>query len=313
MFGGAAALVRGLVAAGVRERGCFTLVLSGGRTPERLYELLAAGASVPWDRVLVFWGDERFVPHDHPESNCGMSRRSLLSKVGIPEENVFPVPTGAGTPEQAAAVYEQTIRGETRIRRDGDSPSAPPSFDLILLGMGKDGHTASLYPGGAAPDEKSRLVRAVEAPDTGRPHTGVQGAEAPGAHAFEPPSGRTFVRSRITMTLPLINNSLNALLLVTGEDKKETLRRVLTERPPGDTRQAHGERPGEPDAELPGEWHPPPPGEPHAAPSGEPHPPPPGAHHSGPQGEIHSEPLPAQLLCPRRTLYVFTDISIWQI
>jgi 6-phosphogluconolactonase len=296
MFGGAAALVRGLVAAGVRERGCFTLVLSGGRTPESLYELLA-GAPVPWDKMLVFWGDERFVPHDHPESNCGMARRSLLSKVGMPEENVFPVPTGAGTPVQAAAVYEQTIRGETRIRRDGDSSSAPPSFDLILLGMGKDGHTASLYPGGSALGEKSRLVCAAEAPDTGRPHTGVQGAEAPGAHAFESPPGRTFVRNRITMTLPLINNSLYALLLVTGEDKKETLRRVLTERPPGDTRQTHGERPGEPNA----------------APPGEPHPGPAGELHPGPQGEFRSEPLPAQLVCPRHTLYVFTDISIWQI
>jgi 6-phosphogluconolactonase len=287
----AAAVIRRLAGESVREHGCFTLVLSGGKTPETLYSLLAgdedagnahgedAGeesgeastteipGGIPWDKVLVFWGDERFVPHDHPDSNCGMARRALLSRIAVPEGNVFPVPTGAGTPERAAALYEETIRSEKRLKREGDAPSAPPSFDLILLGMGKDGHTASLYPESGALGERQRLVCAAEAPGTEAPRM-----EAPGngpRHA-PPGIGGTPTARRITMTLPLINNALNSLFLVTGDDKKETLARVLSE---------------EAKSALEGRGS------------------------SCPEGGL----LPAQLVRPRRALYFFTDVSLWQI
>jgi 6-phosphogluconolactonase len=227
------------------------------------------GAGIPWDKMLVFWGDERFVPHEHPDSNCGMARRAFLSKVAIPEENVFPIPTGADTPEQAAARYEKTIRNEKRLRREGEAPPALPSFDLILLGMGKDGHTASLYPGSGVLEERKRLVCAVE---------------APGNHSRNEPFNRiqTTTRQRITMTLPLINNALNALFLVTGEDKKETLMRVLSEH--AIRKQAQSEQRA---AQQPLE--------------------------SLERSDRRRTPLPAQLVRPRRALFFFTDVSLWQI
>jgi 6-phosphogluconolactonase len=280
LWKGAAAVVRSLAAESVLDHGCFTLALSGGKTPETLYRLLAGDeeaentngedadaesgkatnngrpGGIPWEKVLVFWGDERFVPHDHPDSNCGMARRALLSRIDIPEGNVFPVPTDAGTPERAAAIYEETMGNEMRLRREGDAPSALPSFDLILLGMGKDGHTASTCPGSGALGERERLVCAAEAQGVGAPDLGAQGGDSGNAPLDR---GKTPVIRRITMTFPLINNALNALFLVTGEDKKETLTRVLSEQ------------------------------------------------------TIREAPLPAQLVRPRRALFFFTDVSLWQI
>jgi 6-phosphogluconolactonase len=276
LWRGAAALIRGLAEECVRDHGCFTLVLSGGKTPEELYARLAGGvhacggaagtgaeAALPWDKVYVFWGDERFVPYEHPDSNCGMARRTLLSRVAIPEGNVFPIPTDAGTPERAAAIYEETIRNEKHLRRVGETPAALPSFDLVLLGMGNDGHTASLYPGSGALEEKRRLVCAVEAPGKNSRDQHLSGSRTP-------------TRPRITMTLPLINNAQNALFLVTGEDKKETLKRVLSEH--AIPAQAFSEQ-----------------------------------ALSSVNRDPRGEPLPAQLVCPRRALYFFTDVSLWQI
>lgn len=182
----------------VAKRGRFTIALSGGSTPKNLYTLIAANASttLPWDKMFFFWGDERHVPPDNPDSNYRMAKETLLSKVPIPPSNIFPVP--AENPDAAAAVeaYEQTLRKFFNL-----SAGASPRFDLILLGMGPDGHTASLFPETAALQEKSRLVAAnwVEKLKT----------------------------SRITFTLPVLNAARCVAFLVSGSDKAEVLREVL--------------------------------------------------------------------------------------
>src|SRR5262249_49804097 len=129
----------------VQTSGRCSLVLSGGNTPRTLYSQWATrfAQEIPWGGVHLFWGDERFVPPDDPHSNFRMAREALLDHVPIPAANVHRMPT-AGTPEQAAAAYEATLRGHF----DGDQPR----FDLLLLGLGPDGHTASLFPRSPALD-----------------------------------------------------------------------------------------------------------------------------------------------------------------
>src|ERR1700676_2721930 len=120
---------------------------SGGSTPKLLYEVLAEPAIAsrfPWERVHWFWGDERFVPHDHPDSNYRMVFDALLSRVAVPDGNIHAIPTGDLSPEQAAAAYEKTLR----VFYGADTiASTRPLFDVTLLGIGEDGHTASLFPG----------------------------------------------------------------------------------------------------------------------------------------------------------------------
>ena len=182
----------------VAKRGRFTIALSGGSTPKNLYTLIAANASanLPWDQMFFFWGDERHVPPDDPDSNYRMAKEALLSKVPIPANNVFPIPAENPDANAAAEAYEQTLRKFFNL------PAGEfPSFDLILLGMGPDGHTASLFPESAALQEKSRLVVAnwVEKLKT----------------------------SRITLTLPVLNAARCVAFLVSGGDKAEVLREVL--------------------------------------------------------------------------------------
>jgi 6-phosphogluconolactonase len=174
--------------------------LSGGSTPRVLYELLASEpfvTQVPWRRVSLFWGDERFVGHDHPASNYRMVRVAMLNKVPIPSENVYPVPI-TGSPEEAAQQYEQTLK-----KAYGAETLAParPLFDIMLLGLGADGHTASLLPGQPILAERDRWVCAVT---QGRPET------------------------RISLTYPAINSSGHAAFLVTGHEKADILRRIHT-------------------------------------------------------------------------------------
>lgn len=182
----------------VAQRGRFTIALSGGSTPRNLYTLIAANASgsLPWDRMFFFFGDERHVPPDHPDSNYRMAYESLLSKVAIPPDNVFRIP--AETPDAAAAAeaYEQTLGKFFAL-----APGEFPRFDLILLGLGPDGHTASLFPETAALQEKSRLVVAnwVEKLKT----------------------------CRITFTLPVLNAARCVAFLVSGTDKAAVLHEVL--------------------------------------------------------------------------------------
>ncbi len=182
----------------VAQRGRFTIALSGGSTPKNLYTLIAANASatLPWAQMFFFWGDERHVTPNDPDSNYGMAREALLSKVAIPPANVFPIPAENPDAVAAAEAYEQTVRKFFAL----DSGELP-RFDLILLGMGPDGHTASLFPESAALQEKSRLVVAnwVEKLKT----------------------------SRITFTLPVLNAARCVAFLVSGADKAAVLHEVL--------------------------------------------------------------------------------------
>jgi len=189
----------------VSKRGRFTVALSGGSTPKALYQLLVEryAAKLPWAQIFFFWGDERHVPPDHPDSNYRMAKEALLSKVPVPTENVFRIPTEEKDAVRAAASYEQTLRKFFKLK-----PGEFPRFDLILLGMGPDGHTASLFPHTDALQEKTRLVV---------------------AHGIE-----KFQAYRLTLTLPVINNSACVMFLVTGSDKAAALREVLASDSPAD-------------------------------------------------------------------------------
>jgi 6-phosphogluconolactonase len=198
------------------ERGRFTLALSGGSTPQSLYTLLATNArsSVPWDRTFFFWSDERHVPPTDPDSNYRMAHESMLAKVPVPAGNVFRVPAEMPDAAAAAETYEQTIRKFFALQ-----PEQFPRFDLILLGMGPDGHTASLFPETAALPEKSRLVVAnwVEKLKT----------------------------SRITFTLPVLNAASSVAFLVSGTDKAPALKAVLESDAPGEQYPAKLVRPSD--------------------------------------------------------------------
>lgn len=198
LFQAAAEEVIRIAIEAVAKRGRFTIALSGGSTPKNLYTLIAANASanLPWAQMFFFWGDERHVPRDDADSNYRMAREALLEKVPIPAANVFPIPAEKEDAAAAAEAYELTVR-----KFFGLSPGEFPRFDLILLGMGPDGHTASLFPESAALQEKSRLVVAnwVEKLKT----------------------------SRITFTLPVLNAARCVAFLVSGGDKATVLREVL--------------------------------------------------------------------------------------
>jgi 6-phosphogluconolactonase len=191
--------VVGQAAGAIGRRGRFDWALAGGKTPEELYALLASRdyvLRVDWSRVHFYWGDERCVAPDHPDSNYRMARASLLDAIQPPAENVHRMP-GELEPSLAAERYE------AELRRCFDEAEAPfPSFDLILLGMGADGHTASLFPGSPALAETRRWVVAnpIEALAT----------------------------TRLTLTLPVLNAASSVLFLVAGADKAERLEQVLS-------------------------------------------------------------------------------------
>jgi len=184
----------------VQAKGVFTVSLSGGSTPKSLYTLLADDASlraaVPWNQVHFFWGDERHVPPDHPESNYRMAHEAMLTKVPVPPANVHRIKGEYPQAGHAADEYEQTLR-------EFFHPAAGqfPRFDLLLLGIGPDGHTASLFPGTAALHEQARLAVANWVDK--------------------------FNAYRITLTLPVLNSAANIVFLVSGGEKAETLRAVL--------------------------------------------------------------------------------------
>jgi 6-phosphogluconolactonase len=173
----------------------FRVSLSGGSTPKALYSLLASNDfrdRFPWQRVFWYWGDERFVPYDHPDSNYRMTREAMLSKAPVPPENIHPVPAD-GTPEEAARRYERTLR---EAYGAATFDPARPLFDITLLGLGADGHTASLLPGEPVLEERTRWVAAVS---HGRPEV------------------------RITMTYPAIDSSGSVAFLVAGKEKAAIL------------------------------------------------------------------------------------------
>ena len=201
-------------------RDFYTFALSGGSTPRGLYALLANEAQVrekiPWDRVHFFWGDERHVSPDHPDSNYHMANNALLSKVPIPSTNIHRIRAEVSDADKAAADYEQEIRRFFKI--DGRQI---PRFDCALMGIGPDGHTASLFPGTAALEATRRLVVAnwVE----------------------------KFQSYRITMTVPVFNNAEHIIFLVSGQEKANILASILAHRRESDSypvqliRPDHGE------------------------------------------------------------------------
>lgn len=179
------------------KTGKFAVALSGGSTPKRLYEILATpefSRNIDWKKVLLFWGDERFVPHTHEESNYRMVKEALLDQIKIPKKNIFPVPT-QGWPQDCADAYEKTIK--QALGRNA-------SFDLTLLGMGDDGHTASLFPGTQILEENKKLAQEVwvDAKQTWR----------------------------ISITYPLINRSKEIMFLVAGANKTPVLKKILSGR-----------------------------------------------------------------------------------
>ena len=180
----------------VRSNGSFSIALAGGNTPRTLYRLLSSRFrdQIPWKNVHVFWGDERYVPLADPQSNYRMARETLLDAVPCPAENVHPMPTQLPDPEVAAREYEKTLR--SYFSKDW------PRFDLVLLGLGEEGHTASLFPGSPALNETQRWVVAVKAP-----------AEQP---------------QRLTLTLPALTAAANIYFLVAGSNKAQALHHVLT-------------------------------------------------------------------------------------
>ena len=177
----------------------FAVCLSGGSTPRRLYERLATPAIAsrfPWRRAHWFWGDERFVPHDDPDSNFRMTHQALLSRVPVPNDNIHAIPTEGLSPEQAAAAYEMALKrfyGADMLNPDR------PLFDVTLLGIGENGHTASLFPGQPALQETRRWAVA-----------------AVGAKS-EP---------RITLTYPALDSSRDVAFLATGDGKRDVIARA---------------------------------------------------------------------------------------
>ena len=187
--------VAATISAAVQARGRCSLALSGGNTPRALYAVLGTTfrGQIPWQHVHVFWGDERVVPLGDPRRNDQMAREMLLSKVACPEGNIHPMAAGPSLPDDAAREYEETMR---QYFSDGR-----PRFDLVLLGLGAEGHTASLFPHSPALDEPRRWVRAVVAP-------------------ADPPS-------RLTLTLPVLSQAANVYFLVSGAGKSGALRAAL--------------------------------------------------------------------------------------
>ena len=184
------------------QRESFTVALSGGSTPKLLYQTLADPnqpfrEQVAWSNIHLFWSDERHVPPDHPDSNYRMAHEALLTRVPVPLANVHRIPSENPNAAEAAATYEQTLRQVTQ--------QALPRLELILLGLGPDGHTASIFPASDVLHETKRLVAApwVEKLNT----------------------------YRITMTLPLMNNAASVVFLVSGAEKAEIVKQVLQGQP----------------------------------------------------------------------------------
>ncbi len=174
----------------LHERPLFSMALAGGSTPREIYRRLAASDELDWSRIQVFWGDERAVPPDDPNSNYRMAREALLDHVAIPPAQVHRMPAERDDLDDAARTYE---------RRLVEVLGSPPRLDLVLLGLGTDAHTASLFPGEAAVREQTRLVLSTPAP---------------------------VIAPRLTLTPPALNAARHVLFLVTGYEKRQALRRV---------------------------------------------------------------------------------------
>lgn len=182
----------------VKKEGRFVVAISGGSTPRPMHRLLAEDpyySEIPWDKTDLFWVDERCVPEDDPASNFGAAKQNLLNRVPIPVAQVHPMP-GDLSPEEGALTYEREMKDYFRVKEGEFSV-----FDLIYLGLGNDGHTASLFPGHKALEETKRLVVAVKGGD---PHV-----------------------SRITMTYPVLNHARQIVFMVSGKGKSPVLKTLF--------------------------------------------------------------------------------------
>jgi len=186
-------LILSKVETAIEQRGRFTIALSGGSTPKPLYEAIAT-QKLPWEKIHVFWGDERYVSPDHPESNQLMARRAWLDRVDIPPANIHPMPTSDSDPVEAAAKYEQHLQEFFH-----SSPGEFPSMDVNLLGMGDDAHTASLFPHTEALKVRDRLMTV----------------------------GNKDGNPRLTFTYPFINAASCVIFIVAGENKRPALAQVF--------------------------------------------------------------------------------------
>lgn len=178
----------------LRQKKEFTLVLSGGSTPEKLYSLLSSvpyDHAVDWNRVIFFWGDERFVPASDPQNNASMAKEHLLDPLKVPADHIRIIPT-TPDPATAAAAYERTIRSYF-----GDQPV---QFDLVLLGLGDNAHTLSLFPGQPVVHEQQKMVDALYLPE--------------------------LKQSRITMTAPIVNQASTVVFLISGAGKAKAVQQV---------------------------------------------------------------------------------------
>jgi 6-phosphogluconolactonase len=188
--------IAGLINQSLGVKDHFNLVLAGGNTPRALYRYLAENYrnKIPWSQIRFFWSDERYVPVDDPQSNYGMAKEALLDHVPVNPSIIFPMPTDYADPADAAKAYEKVLKSQFDSER--------PQFNLSLLGLGEDCHVASLFPHAAILSEMTRWVASSISPK-------------------EP-------TRRISLTLPVINSSKNIYFLVTGENKAEPLKRVLS-------------------------------------------------------------------------------------
>ena len=183
------------------QRGRFVVALSGGSTPRGMHRMLAEEpylSDIPWKDAHVFWVDERCVPENDPASSYGLARKDFLDRVPIPTRQIYPM-NGEALPEKAAAIYQAQLEGFFRAEE-----GSCPVFDLIFLGIGIDGHTASLFPEQRALDERERWVVAVKG---GSPNV-----------------------DRLTMTYPVLNHARQIVLLAAGKQKSEVLRAILEQR-----------------------------------------------------------------------------------
>lgn len=192
--------VEGIQAA-VAARGMARIAISGGGSPKPVFSLLASAdapyrKAIPWDKLWVYWVDERCVPPDHEDSNYGAARELLLSRVALPEARIVRI-EGELDPEVAAAKYESAIRGHFRLEG-----AEVPIFDVVQMGMGPDGHTASLFPHTEALHEMGRIAVANEAVEQKQKH-------------------------RVTLTWPVINAGRDVFFLIDGADKADPLGRIL--------------------------------------------------------------------------------------
>jgi len=176
----------------IANRNICSIALAGGSTPKPIYQNIAQ-SDLPWDKIHVFWGDERYVPPTHPDSNEKMAREAWLNQVDIPTQNIHPMPTLGNNPMADASKYEQELKDFFGVA------NGFPRFDIILLGMGDDGHTASLFPHTNALKECDRLITVGNKEDN----------------------------QRLTFTVPLINHAQWVIFLVSGKNKQEALKAVF--------------------------------------------------------------------------------------